>query len=148
MSIDIKEIKNKDYYSLKELKLLAKKISTECSEREIITLSGPLGVGKSTFAKYFIKYFLNEEIDVTSPTYTIVQRYSSNQRSEVWHMDFYRLKNDTNVDDLDLHEAFEKAVCLIEWPEKLNHIIPQKRIDLNFDFVSERDDIRKITYRL
>ena len=148
MSIDIKEIKNKDYYSLKELKLLAKKISTECSEREIITLSGPLGVGKSTFAKYFIKYFLNEEIDVTSPTYTIVQRYSSNQRSEVWHMDFYRLKNDTNVDDLDLNEAFEKAVCLIEWPEKLNHIIPQKRIDLNFDFVSERDDIRKITYRL
>ena len=148
MSIDIKEIKNKDYYSLKELKLLAKKISTDCSEREIITLSGPLGVGKSTFAKYFIKYFLNEEIDVTSPTYTIVQRYSSNQRSEVWHMDFYRLKNDTNVDDLDLNEAFEKAVFLIEWPEKLNHIIPQKRIDLNFDFVSERDDIRKITYRL
>ena len=148
MSIDIKEIKNKDYYSLKELKLLAKKISTKCSEREIITLSGPLGVGKSTFAKYFIKYFLNEEIEVTSPTYTIVQRYSSNQRSEVWHMDFYRLKNDTNVDDLDLNEAFEKAVCLIEWPEKLNYIIPQKRIDLNFDFVSERDDIRKITYRL
>ena len=63
-------------------------------------------------------------------------------------MDFYRLKSDTNVDNLDLHEAFEKAVCLIEWPEKLNHIIPQKRIDLNFDFVSERDDIRKITYRL
>ena len=63
-------------------------------------------------------------------------------------MDFYRLKIDTNVDDLDLHEAFKKAVCLIEWPEKLNYIIPQKRIDLNFDFVSERDDIRKITYRL
>ena len=61
MNIDIKEIKNKDYYSLKELKLLAKKISTKCSEREIITLSGPLGVGKSTFAKYFIKYFLNEK---------------------------------------------------------------------------------------
>ena len=63
-------------------------------------------------------------------------------------MDFYRLKSDTNVDDLDLHEAFEKAVCLIEWPDKLNHIIPKKRIDLSFDFVSERDDIRKITYGL
>ena len=63
-------------------------------------------------------------------------------------MDFYRLKSDTNVDDLDIYEAFEKAVCLIEWPEKLNHIIPQKRIDLSFDFVNERDDIRKITYGL
>ena len=63
-------------------------------------------------------------------------------------MDFYRLKSDTNVEDLDLHEAFEKAVCLIEWPEKLNHIIPHKRIDLSFDFVGERVDIRKITYRL
>ena len=63
-------------------------------------------------------------------------------------MDFYRLKIDTNVEDLDLHEAFEKAVCLIEWPEKLNHIIPQKRIDLSFDFVGERDDIRKITFHL
>ena len=63
-------------------------------------------------------------------------------------MDFYRLKSDTNVEDLDLQEAFEKAVCLIEWPEKLNHVIPQKRIDLSFDYVSERDDIRKITYGL
>ena len=63
-------------------------------------------------------------------------------------MDFFRLKSDINVDDLDLHEAFEKGVCLIEWPEKLNHIIPQKRIDLSFDFVNERDDIRKITYGL
>ena len=63
-------------------------------------------------------------------------------------MDFYRLKSNTNVDDLDLHEGFEKAVCLIEWPDKLNHIIPKKRIDLSFDFVGERDDIRKITYRL
>ena len=63
-------------------------------------------------------------------------------------MDFYRLKSDINVDDLDLHEAFEKGVCLIEWPEKLNHIIPQKIIDLSFDFVSERDDVRKITYGL
>ena len=63
-------------------------------------------------------------------------------------MDFYRLKSDINVDDLDLHEAFEKGVCLIEWPEKLNHIIPQKRINLSFDFVIERDDIVKITYCL
>ena len=63
-------------------------------------------------------------------------------------MDFYRLKNDTNVNDLDLYEAFEKAVCLIEWPDKLNYIIPQKRIDLSFDFVDQRDDIRKITFYL
>ena len=63
-------------------------------------------------------------------------------------MDFYRLKSDTNIDDLDLHEAFEKAICLIEWPDKLKHIIPQKRIELSFDFVSERDDIRKITFHL
>ena len=63
-------------------------------------------------------------------------------------MDFYRLKSNANVDDLDLHEAFEKAVCIIEWPDKLNHIIPQKRIDLSFDFVDESDDIRKIIYHL
>ena len=105
-------------------------------------------MGKSTFAKYFIKYFLNEEIEVTSPTYTIVQRYKLHHKPEIWHMDFYRLKSDTNVDDLDLHEAFEKAICLIEWPDKLNYIIPQKRINLSFDFVDEREDIRKITYRL
>ena len=43
-------------------------------------------------------------------------------------MDFYRLKSDINVDDLDLHEAFEKGVCLIEWPDKLNRIIPQKEL--------------------
>ena len=87
---------------------------------------------------------MKQELEVTSPTYTIVERYELPNRPKVCHMDFYRLDKNSNLDDLDLYDAFENYLCIIEWPDKLSHALPEKRIDFIFDFIDENVDIRKI----
>ena len=110
----------------------------------MITLSGPLGVGKTTFAKFLISNLVNEYIEVTSPTYNIIQSYRRFDGTEILHMDFYRLNDKTNVFDLDIIESFENAITIIEWPEKLIEIIPEKRLNIKLSFVDDDDNLRKI----
>ena len=109
-----------------------------------MTLSGPLGVGKTTFAKFLIMYLVKKNIEVTSPTYNIIQSYRSFDNTEIIHMDFYRLNNKTNIYDLDIIESFEKAITIIEWPERIIKVIPEKRFNIKFNFVDDDDDLRKI----
>ena len=59
-------------------------------------------------------------------------------------MDFYRLNNKTNIYDLDIIESFEKAITIIEWPEKLIEIIPERRLNIKFNFVEHNDDLREV----
>ena len=110
----------------------------------MITLSGPLGVGKTTFAKFLISNLANEYIEVTSPTYNIIQSYKRFDGTEIFHMDFYRLNDKTNIYDLDIIDAFQKSISIIEWPEKLIEIIPEKRLDIKFNFFDDNEDFRKI----
>tara|TARA_B000000565_G_scaffold122512_1_gene92225 strand:+ start:222 stop:566 length:345 start_codon:yes stop_codon:yes gene_type:complete len=110
----------------------------------VITLSGPLGVGKTTFAKFLISNLVNEYIEVTSPTYNIIQSYRRFDGIEILHMDFYRLNDKTNIYDLDIIDAFQKAISIIEWPEKLIKILPEKRLNVKLSFVDDNDDLRKI----
>ena len=87
---------------------------------------------------------VNEYIEVTSPTYNIIQSYSTFDGIEILHMDFYRLNDKTNIYDLDIIDAFQKAISIIEWPEKLIKIIPEKRLNVKLSFVDDNDDVRKI----
>ena len=91
---------------------------------------------------------MNQELDVTSPTYTIVERYALPNSPKVCHMDFYRLNKNSNFDDLDLYDAFENYLCIIEWPDKLSHALPEKGIDFIFDFLDVNVDIRKIEKKI
>ena len=59
-------------------------------------------------------------------------------------MDFYRLNDKTNIYDLDIIDAFQKAISIIEWPEKLIKILPEKRLNVKLSFVDDNDDVRKI----
>ena len=87
---------------------------------------------------------VNEYIEVTSPTYNIIQSYSTFDGIEILHMDFYRLNDKTNIYDLDIIDTFQKAISIIEWPEKLIKIIPEKRLNVKLSFVDDNDDVRKI----
>ena len=74
------------------------------------------------------------DIDVPSPTYTLVQTYEM-PNFELWHCDMYRLERPEDGYELGLMDAFEEAVCLIEWPDKLGELIPKDamRIEIAFD---------------
>ena len=78
---------------------------------DIIALTGDLGAGKTTLARGLI-HALCGEIEVPSPTYTLVQMYDT-PKGEIWHCDMYRLEQPRDAYELGLIEAFDTAICLI-----------------------------------
>ena len=132
--------------SLSELEKLSSNIISEIYKGCIITLSGPLGAGKTTFARYLIQSILGVKVEVSSPTFNIIQIYED-INFDIFHMDFYRLSNNGNDEknlEIDLFEAFNKNVSIIEWPERLEKVIPKKnRIDIKINYMNSSDILRK-----
>ena len=98
---------------------------------DVILLDGPIGSGKSHFARSLILSLLSEPEDVPSPTFTLVQTYEAPD-FEIWHSDLYRLTSPDEVVELGLTEAFEEAVCLVEWPDRLADLCPQNGLNISF----------------
>lgn len=99
---------------------------------DTILLSGPVGAGKSHFARALIQSrlaALGRCEDVPSPTFTLVQTYDLDG-VEVWHADLYRLHSPRECDELGLDAAFEQAICLIEWPDRLGALAPATALHL------------------
>lgn len=85
-------------------------------KRNILLLKGNLGAGKTTFTQFLLKD-LGSEDEVNSPTYSIVNEYSSS-KGKIYHFDLYRLKNIEEVYDIGIEEYLDNAfLCIIEWPE-------------------------------
>lgn len=95
-------------------------------------LRGQIGVGKSTLARAFIRALTGAETEVPSPTFTLVQIYE-HDTTEIWHADLYRLGDPQEAVELGLTEAFETAICLIEWPELLGNMTPETALDIHLN---------------
>jgi len=94
---------------------------------DVILLSGDIGAGKTHLARAIIQARLAEvglAEDVPSPTFTLVQVYDAGGL-EIWHADLYRLTSADEVIELGLEEAFETALCLVEWPDRLGPLAPR-----------------------
>ena len=116
-----------------ELLALGASLIPQLSAGQTVCLIGGLGAGKTTLVRGMIQSVLGD-IDVPSPTYTLVQTYEMPE-FELWHCDMYRLDRPEDGYELGLIDAFEEAVCLIEWPDKLGELIPDDamRIEIAFD---------------
>jgi tRNA threonylcarbamoyl adenosine modification protein YjeE len=112
--------------------LLAEALAKGAMPGDVLALSGPLGVGKTAFARAFIRALGGAE-EVPSPTFTLVQTYEIGGLS-VFHFDLYRLERFTDAYELDLEDAFSEGVSLIEWPERLGPLLPAERLDIEFSF--------------
>lgn len=88
---------------------------------DLLAFHGDLGAGKSTLARAILQGLGTRE-DVPSPTFTMVQTYDF--AYPVWHVDLYRLESPEDVLELGLEEAYNTALCLIEWPERLGSSLP------------------------
>lgn len=98
---------------------------------DLITLSGDLGAGKSTFARALIRAVADDEfLEVPSPTFTLVQSYAL--RIPIAHFDLYRISDAAELDELGLEDALEDGVCLVEWPERAESDLPTNRLNLRF----------------
>ena len=120
----------------KDLAILARPLARALRPGDVIALWGDLGVGKTTFARVLIQTLVGEEVNVPSPTFTLMQTYDSSH-GEVWHCDLYRLKDPEEAFELGLEDAFHQAICLIEWPERLGNLLPDRRIDMAFKILDE-----------
>ena len=119
-----------------DLIALAKPLAEALRTGDVVALWGDLGTGKTTFARVLIQTLVGEEVNVPSPTFTLVQTYDSSH-GEVWHCDLYRLKDPEEAFELGLEDAFHQAICLIEWPERLGSLLPDRRIDMTFTIRDE-----------
>ena len=113
---------------------LARRIAEVSHAGDVIGLSGDLGVGKTRFARAFIDTLTDDGEEVPSPTFTLVQTYDS-RVGTIWHFDLYRLSQATEAYELGIEDAFAAGVALIEWPERLQELLPPERLDIAFSFV-------------
>lgn len=123
---------------------LAVRIGAQLRIGDTLLLQGDIGAGKSFFARALIQSLQDHPEDVPSPTFTLVQTYTTNV-GEVWHADLYRLNDPSEAEELGLTEAFSDAICLIEWPDRLANLSPPDAIIISFTTLAN-DDMRQISF--
>ena len=105
---------------------LAARIAALARAGDVIALEGELGAGKTSFARAFIRARGSDEA-VPSPTFTLVQVYEIGD-VPIWHFDAYRLRDPDEAWELGIEDAFRDGISLIEWPERLGHLLPARRL--------------------
>ena len=111
---------------------------------DCLLLSGPVGAGKTHFARAILHAMMARggvTEDVPSPTFTLVQTYETIE-GEVWHADLYRLTHSDELIELGLEEAFDNAITLVEWPDRLGDFRPARHLDLRFSMPDLESDTR------
>ena len=105
---------------------------------DAIFLRGALGAGKTVLARAVIRVLLGQpEAQVPSPSYTLVNLYES-PAGPVWHVDLYRLAGSADeLEELGLDEAYETAILLVEWPERMGAAAPDRRLEIALSTHSE-----------
>ncbi|MCC9621008.1 tRNA (adenosine(37)-N6)-threonylcarbamoyltransferase complex ATPase subunit type 1 TsaE [Thalassospira sp. MA62] len=112
---------------------LAAQLAAVAEAGDVILMHGTLGMGKSAFCRAFIRALAqNPHEEVPSPTFTLVQVYDL-EPLPVWHFDLYRLSDPEEVHELDIEDAFSDAVSLIEWPDRLEYLTPENRLDIHIE---------------
>ena len=96
----------------------------------MIALRGPLGSGKTSFARAFIRALGRGDEEVPSPTFTLVEIYANPPHPAIWHFDLYRLEATEEVYELGIEDAWAEGISLIEWPERIEALLPRERLDL------------------
>lgn len=114
----------------------------------VLLLNGPIGAGKSVFARAIISSLLAKsgmEEDIPSPTFTLVQSYET-EEFDIWHVDLYRIESELEIIELGLEEAFETSLCIIEWGEKLGRFTPDNHIEISFEPMTSFKSGRRLTF--
>lgn len=111
----------------------AAKLATFIEIQDVLTLNGTLGAGKTAFARAFIRSVCAMKIDVPSPTFNLLLLYDS-PKGPIYHYDFYRLEDPEEVWELDVEEAYDHGITLMEWVERLEDLGPEDPLEIRITF--------------
>ena len=142
MPIAIKDSKI-NITSEKSTKELAQKFTEYLKGGEFVLLYGEMGVGKTTFVKYFINEFQKKnelsQTEITSPTFNLLNEYQIRD-IKIKHYDLFRINSKKEVNDLEVFETGDKVITLIEWPELIDDKGKIKFIKLTFSYLNNLVD--------
>ena len=120
----------------------AKNFAKKLNKHSIILLSGDLGSGKTKFTEGILRYFeLDDEI--SSPTFTIVNEYDAKD-VKIFHFDLYRLEDIDEFYAIGGEEYLQNGICIFEWGEMIESILPKGYIKITFSRDLENVDLRKL----
>lgn len=117
--------------SEKDTKIFAKNLASKLNIGDIVVLTGELGAGKTKFTEGFLSYFCLEN-EISSPTFTIVNEYIS-KNIKIAHFDVYRLEDTDEFFAIGGEEYFNNSICIIEWGEIIENILPSDYIKISFE---------------
>lgn len=114
---------------------LAHTLAAHAQPGDVFLLEGPLGAGKTSFARAFIRALAGDPmLQVPSPTFTLVQTYATST-GEIWHYDLWRLADHHGLVELGWDEA-EAHITLVEWPDRLGPLTPAHAVRLTFSYAT------------
>ena len=105
---------------------------------DVICLQGDLGAGKTTFVQGIAQGWGSLD-SVSSPTFILVNMYRRADRSQLFHMDAYRLESTPEAEQLDLDSMLAQGALLIEWPERMDGLIPAERLWVNLEHIDQEE---------
>ena len=121
--------------SLNELDKVAEAVVESLNGRSVVALDAPMGAGKTTLVSRIAAY-LGAEDDVTSPTFAIVNQYEGMRT--IYHFDMYRIERIEEALDFGSEEYLSSGeLCLVEWPEKIEALLPEDTMVVNIEILSD-----------
>lgn len=133
-------------FELKDIEDAAKKFFQISGQNKTFAFSGDLGAGKTTFISALCKEAGVKEI-ITSPTYSIIQEYTTDDDKIIYHIDLYRIKNEIEAMDSGIEDCLHSnEICMVEWPERAPGIFPIETIFTSIELLSA--DKRKLIIKL
>lgn len=129
-------------YQFDEIDQIAEEFLNQTKGFTIFAFSGELGAGKTTLISRICKQ-LGVAETVTSPTFSIIQEYATLGGNAIFHMDLYRIRTREEAVDAGIEDCLSgNQICLVEWPEKVPEIFPEKTIFTDIEILSK--DQRKL----
>lgn len=128
-----------------DLSEIARDILSKAGEFRLFAFFGEMGAGKTTFILEFIK-LLGVKDAGSSPTFSIVNEYRDGKNRPVYHFDFYRIDSVEEVYDIGYEDYFfSDSYCFMEWPEKIQEILPEETVNI---YMNVEENVRKIKLAL
>ena len=132
--------------TLKDRKEAASQVVRVIGDHNVFAFYGNMGAGKTTFIKAICTE-LGVMENITSPTFALVNEYTTKDNRVLFHFDCYRLKNLTEAYDIGVDEYFYSGeLCFIEWPEKIEEILPLEKVEVTIQVLD--DESREITINI
>jgi len=132
---------------IEELPKVARQLLDSLDSKNLIAFYGEMGAGKTTFIKAICQELSVDQI-VNSPTFSIVNQYETQKGEMVNHFDFYRLESYQEALDIGIFDYWDSGdLCLMEWPEKVEKLLPEDCVYLNI-IEDELSDMRTISWEV